>query len=92
LARLLERQFGELAPVDIDQGEGRPREERVASTARALGLTRPIALDDGSTADAYQVTSIPQTVLIGPDGKVVSAYYGEYPPDEFERAIRAAAR
>jgi thiol-disulfide isomerase/thioredoxin len=64
----------------------------VGDTARRLGLTLPIALDDGSAANAYQVTSIPETVIVDGHGVVKTLLYGVYPETEVERMIRAAAR
>jgi thiol-disulfide isomerase/thioredoxin len=61
----------------------------VGATARALGLTMPIALDDGAVAATYQVTSIPETVIVDGAGVVQSVLYGAYPEADLERMIRA---
>jgi cytochrome c biogenesis protein CcmG, thiol:disulfide interchange protein DsbE len=52
-----------------------------------LGLTMPIVLDDGSAAAAYQVTMIPQTVIIDRAGKVAAQMRGGTSEDELMRAI-----
>ena len=52
-----------------------------------LGLTMPIVLDDGSAAAAYQVTMIPQTVIVDRAGRVASLIRGGASEDELMRAI-----
>ena len=52
-----------------------------------LGLTMPILLDDGRASAAYQVTMIPQTVIVDGDGKVASLIRGEASEDELLRVI-----
>ncbi|MEX0777801.1 MAG: redoxin domain-containing protein [Phycisphaeraceae bacterium] len=61
---------------------------QVARKAAALKLTMPILLDaQGSVADQYFVTGIPQTVIIGKDGKVAHVFVGS----GNDGPIRAAA-
>jgi thiol-disulfide isomerase/thioredoxin len=55
--------------------------------ARRLGLTMPIVLDDGSASAAYQVSSIPHTVIIDRAGKVTAVLHGAASEDELMRAI-----
>jgi len=52
-----------------------------------LGLTMPIVLDDGSAASAYQVTMIPQTVIVDRAGRVASLIRGGASEDELMHAI-----
>ena len=47
----------------------------------------PIVLDDGSASAAYQVTMIPQTVIVDGAGKVASLIRGEASEEELLRAI-----
>ena len=65
--------------------EGDPATAKEAQAR--LGLTMPIVLDDGSASAAYQITMIPQTVIIDADGKVASLIRGEASEDELTRAI-----
>ena len=52
-----------------------------------LGLTMPILLDDGRASAAYQITMIPQTVIIDRQGKVASLIRGEASEPELLQAI-----
>ncbi len=56
-------------------------------------LTMPVLLDsDGKTAEQYKVTGIPQTVVIGKDGKVKKVIVGFEPGGEKElRSVVEAA-
>lgn len=67
-----------------------------AATAQAaaarLGLTMPIVLDDGSASSAYQVTTIPHTVIIDGAGKVAAVLRGASSEDELMRAIERVER
>ena len=65
--------------------EGDPATAREAQAK--LGLTMPIVLDDGSASAAYQVTMIPQTVIVDAGGKVAALIRGEASEDELMRAI-----
>jgi thiol-disulfide isomerase/thioredoxin len=62
-----------------------------AQTAQAavarLGLTMPIVLDDGSASSAYQISTIPHTVIIDAAGKVAAVLRGASSEDELMRAI-----
>lgn len=49
---------------------------KVERTARQWGITWPVALEDGSASSAYEVSVLPTTVIIGPDGAVRSAHVG----------------
>lgn len=63
-----------------------------AKAARELGLTMPVALDDGSASAAYHVMTIPQTVLIDADGKVHAVLRGAESEADLMRAITALER
>jgi hypothetical protein len=54
-----------------------------------LGLTLPIALDDGSASQLYRVTTIPHTVILDDDGRIAAVLRGIQGEDELMRAIAA---
>jgi cytochrome c biogenesis protein CcmG/thiol:disulfide interchange protein DsbE len=55
--------------------------------AAHLGLTMPIVLDEGSASAAYQITMIPQTVVIDAAGRVASLMRGSVGEDDLLRAV-----
>ncbi|HUY32560.1 MAG TPA: TlpA disulfide reductase family protein [Pirellulales bacterium] len=60
-----------------------------ADALRRLKLDVPVALDsDGKVAKEYGATSIPCTVVVGPDGKVARVFVGTGP--QFDRQLAAA--
>ncbi len=61
--------------------------DNALEAAAKLGLTMPIVLDDGSASSAYQVTMIPQTVIVDAAGKVASVMRGGASEEELMRAI-----
>jgi len=63
-----------------------------AAAVQRLGLTMPVVLDDGSASSAYQVTTIPHTVIIDGAGKVAAVLRGVAPEDELLRAIERVER
>lgn len=73
--------------VNIEQNRA-----AAARAAQELGLTLPIALDDGRAADAYRVATIPQTVLIDAEGKVRAVLRGGVSEARLMRAITALER
>ncbi len=68
--------------------------DKVRGFINSKGLTLPVALDDGSIAEKYRVKGIPQTVVIGKDGKVRNILVGFGPGSEekLRAAIDAAIR
>ncbi len=51
--------------------------ERVKAYMEELDLGFPVALDkDGSMAQEYQVSLVPQTIFISPDQKIITAVLG----------------
>ncbi len=53
-------------------------------------LTYPAVFDaSSSTMQTYRVTGIPTTVVIGPDGRVVSRYAGTFVGDQGRAALRS---
>jgi thiol-disulfide isomerase/thioredoxin len=55
--------------INVDQ-QSPTREARVRAVVQRLGLTFPVALDDGPTSDAYDVTTIPTAVRIDEAGSI----------------------
>ena len=65
---------------------------QVASFAKAQNINIPILLDSsGDVARKYDVSSIPQTVLIGPDGQVKKVFVG-FGPDMYSQLNEAIAQ
>jgi thiol-disulfide isomerase/thioredoxin len=42
----------------------------------ALGIRYPVLIADAATTDAYQINTIPTTVVVGPDGAVEAVHVG----------------
>jgi thiol-disulfide isomerase/thioredoxin len=77
-----------LVPVNLQEDRG-----AVAAALERLGLEPHSALDiDGVAAARFAVTAIPQTVVVGPDGKVTHVFVGGGPGvvDQLRQAIRTA--
>jgi thiol-disulfide isomerase/thioredoxin len=75
VAREFEGQQVELVTVNLEENP-----ERIGQTLERLKLSPTVALDqDGAVADKYSATSIPQTVIIDRDGKIVRLFVGGGP-------------
>ncbi len=61
--------------------------DAAAKAARELGLHMPVALDDGSISVAYQVQTIPHTVLLDGEGKVATVLRGVHSEADLQTAI-----
>ena len=48
----------------------------IRSKAEEWGITWPVVVEDGSATRAYDVSVLPTTVVIGPNGEVRSAHVG----------------
>jgi thiol-disulfide isomerase/thioredoxin len=57
-----------------------------AAKARELGLTMPVAIDDGAASQAYRIANIPRTVVIDAAGRI-AAVYAFITEDELMRAV-----
>ena len=57
------------------------------AAVKKLGLTMPVALDDGSAGGSYQVRTIPHTVIVDAAGKVAAVLRGISTEDELYHAI-----
>ena len=65
--------------------EGNP--QTAQATANRLGPTMPIVLDDGSASSAYQVSTVPHTVIVDAAGRVAAVLRGASSEDELMHAI-----
>ena len=61
--------------------------DAAAKAAHELGLHLPVALDDGSISIAYQVQTIPHTVLLDGEGKVARVLRGVHSEADLQSAI-----
>jgi thiol-disulfide isomerase/thioredoxin len=59
-----------------------------AEAAAKLGLTLPVALDDGQASSAYHVSTIPHTVVIDAQGRVAAVLRGPQGEADLERALK----
>lgn len=50
--------------------------ETLRAAAEALGITYPVLRADEATAEAYQITTIPTTVVVEPDGSISTVHVG----------------
>lgn len=58
---------------------------------KRYGITFPAALDDrGEIAKAYKLFGVPDTLIIGPDGRIRFAHTGDITEEELVREIRKA--
>jgi thiol-disulfide isomerase/thioredoxin len=65
--------------------------EKVQKFLRTAGTTPPVLMDrDGTVAGLYGAASIPLTVVIGRDGKVVDALVGVHPEEDLVEALHTA--
>lgn len=74
----------ELVAINLEESP-----ERVRPVLERLKLEIPVAFDrDGRVAERYGATSIPQTVIVDREGKVVRLFVGGGP--RFDEQLRAA--
>jgi thiol-disulfide isomerase/thioredoxin len=69
------------------------RDERakVQDFLKSTGVLVPVLLDpDGRVGAAYDASSIPLTVIIGRNGKVVDALIGLHPEEDLRAALKSA--
>ena len=81
----LDRDRVKLVAVNLQQSA-----DEAADALRRLKLEIPVALDrDGKTAARYGASSIPYTVVVGPDGKVARVFIGSSPrlAEQLRKAI-----
>jgi len=63
--------------------------EKCGEFVEKEGITFPIAIDSGKTAEQFAVTSWPSVFLIDKEGKVVKGYEGELPSTELIEELLA---
>lgn len=69
----------------------RESEAQVRGFLEKTGVKVPVLLDrDGSVGAAYGANSIPLTVIVGRDGKVVRTLLGAHPEEDLRAALREA--
>jgi peroxiredoxin len=77
----------------LDQSE---EQDAVKQFVEKTKLSVPVLLDsDSKVGAAYGVTGIPQTVVIGKDGKIKKIFIGFDPgssPEELQRAVKSAMK
>jgi thiol-disulfide isomerase/thioredoxin len=65
--------------------------DKVQAFLKTTGVSVPVLLDrDGHVGQAYDASSIPLTVIVGRDGKVVDALIGLHPEEDLRAALRTA--
>ena len=64
--------------------------EVVAPFVEKHAVSYPVALDDGTLAEAFGgIRALPTTFVIDPQGRIVKKYLGYQEPEVFEQDIRA---
>jgi len=79
-----------LEVMAVNRDSGRDRVDAVRTFVVTHGLGFPVALDDGSAAQAYRVARLPTTYLVDRAGVVRDTWVGIAEPAELERAALAA--
>lgn len=75
---------GKVVFLGIDEQEDA---ELVIPFLKRFGITYQVALDPGSFADTYEVSSLPASFFIDKDGVVRKIYRGFMTPDAFKENI-----
>lgn len=78
-----------LAVVGVAENSGGAKE--ISAFVSDRKLTYPVLLDDGSAASAYSIGTIPHSVLIDAEGKLMGTFDGTITRAEVESAVRALA-
>ncbi len=73
--------------VAVDSGEA----PEVAQAAKRFGITWPVAMANSAAVRAYDVSVLPTTVIIGPDGGVVKAVHGTLDESSLAAIVATAA-
>ncbi len=90
LARSLDGKQAALYTVNTD-GQDADTRAAVRAYFAERGLSLPVLFDNGSVAGLYNVTAIPNLVVISPTGNVTKTFLGITTPATIEAAIRDAA-
>lgn len=89
LQALAASQEGCLEVVGVALQSGRP--EDVAAFARRRGVAYPLLMGDEAVARAYGIETLPRSVLIDAQGRLVHAWEGQIDPARVREALRALA-
>lgn len=82
LQSLSENRADQLTVLGINMRESPEEAKRFA---REHGITFPLLLKpDDETLLAYNVTSLPRTLIVNPEGEIVREYYGQLLPSIFD--------
>ena len=87
LARVSEKLAARGVVVLSVNVEGPRKAGAALAMARALGVTGPVLVDDGSIQSAYRVDALPTLVLIDRTGRVRGAHIGVEDPASYERQL-----
>ena len=69
--------------ISMDQGGW----DSVRTFVKDYGMTYPVLIGTDDAATKYQVRTIPMTVIINKDGKIVKRYIGIGSPEDIEKDI-----
>ena len=86
----LHQRYGDRVAFLAIHIDGEPARGAAAAFVRATGLAIPVAFDDGVTAGAYHVATIPMLVVIDSEGRVSEVYRGMARESELAAAIERA--
>jgi cytochrome c biogenesis protein CcmG, thiol:disulfide interchange protein DsbE len=64
---------------------------KVAEAARGFGIPYRVLVGDAATGRAWDISTLPTTVVVAPDGRVASVHVGTLDRGTLERAVAAAA-
>ena len=67
----------------VDSGNA----SKVSRTAKQWGIRYPVAVADGQLQRTYDISTLPTTVVVGPDGKVADIHVGMMSERQLTRAI-----
>jgi thiol-disulfide isomerase/thioredoxin len=61
------------------------------AAAARLGVNYPVVMGDAKLAIGYGgILGLPVEMLVGRDGRILSLWHGETPPEIIEKAVRAS--
>ncbi len=63
------------------------QEPRLQQARRSLGIAYPVVLADSETAAAYDITTLPTTIVVEPDGRVGFVQVGAMSARQLENAV-----
>lgn len=61
--------------------------EEILSAASHFGVEYPILMGDSLTSQAFHITSLPTSILVDPNGMVITSFYGPVDGGMVRRAI-----